>query len=176
MAVRGTAGESGRWELSHRWLSGQIDRATHRTIVAFHATADLKVGVEWNPLADEVGVVANWRLLRETEHRPAIIAGTSSDRIGTPSGQAWFVTASKGFALTPRYSVAPYAGLSWSGSEDRMLYPFGANVAIGDRTSAMYIYDGVHSHISASRGFGRWVATALLVRMKDPGVALGVRF
>lgn len=176
MAVRGTAGETARWELSHRWLSRQIDRATHRTILAWHATPDLKVGIEWNPLADEVGVVANWRLSRETERRPAIIAGTSSDRIGTPSGQSYFVTASKAFVITPRYGVAPYAGLSWSGAEDRMLYPFGVNASIGETSSAMFLYDGVHSHLSVSRAIGRWVVTGLLVEMSDPGVAVGLRF
>lgn len=176
MAVRGTAGDSGRWELSHRWLTGQIDRATHRTILAWQATPDFKFGVEWNPLVGEAGVVANWRIVRETVRRPAIIAGTSSDRIGTPSGQAWFVTASKGFEITPQVGIAPYVGMSWSGAEDRMLYPFGINTSVGDRSSIMFLYDGVHSHLTASRALGRWVVTGLLVEMSDPGLAVGVRF
>ena len=65
MAVRGTALDNGEWEMSHRYLSGQIDRATNRTIVMHQLRPSLKLGVEWNPGVDEVGFVANWRTLSE---------------------------------------------------------------------------------------------------------------
>ncbi|HEX2061627.1 MAG TPA: hypothetical protein VHK90_12880, partial [Thermoanaerobaculia bacterium] len=76
MAVRGIA-DAAKWELSHRWLSGQIERATHRTILMHQLRPNLKAGVEWNPGANEVGFVANWRALSESAHRPAVIFGTS---------------------------------------------------------------------------------------------------
>ena len=41
-----------------------------------------RFGVEYNPLADDLGPLANYRAIRETLHRPALSFGTSSDRIG----------------------------------------------------------------------------------------------
>lgn len=171
MAVRGTADDA-RWELSHRYLTGQIDRATHRTIVMRQLRPDLKAGIEWNPLADEVGFVANWRAVGETERRPAIIFGTSSDRIGTPEGQSYYVTVSK--SVHRRF--APYVSASYSSYEERMLYPFGVNVALGERWSAMVMNDGVHTHLSATYVWDRFAVTLLAVERKDLGVTLGTRF
>jgi len=148
-----------------------IDRATHRTVVMHRFTRDLKAGVEWNVRANEVGVVANWRALAETETRPALMFGTSSDRIGTPSGQSYYATLSKSFAR-----VAPYAGVSWSGYEERLLYPFGVNVALMDGWSAMLINDGVHTHLSTTYGWKNLSLTLLAVERKHVGVTVGMTF
>jgi hypothetical protein len=148
-----------------------IDRATHRTVLMHRFTRDFKAGVEWNAQADEVGVVANWRALGETERRPALIFGTSSDRIGTPSGRSYYATISKSFSR-----VAPYAGVSWSGYEERLLYPFGLNVALGKGWSAMLINDGVHTHVSATYGRGNVALTVLAVERKHAGISVGVTF
>jgi hypothetical protein len=134
---------------------------------------DFKAGVEWNARANEIGFVANWRALPETARRPAVIFGTSSDRIGTPRGQSYFVTASKSI---PGLPVAPYVSASYSGYENRMLYPFGVNVAIGDRWTAMLINDGVHTHLSATYAWSRFALTLLAVNRRDPGFTIGARF
>lgn len=176
MAVRGTADDNTRWELSHRYLTGQIPRATHRTILTRQISRDLKVGIEWNVRADEVGVVANWRALPETRRRPAVIFGTSSDRIGTPEGQAYFVTVSKSLHKELGLPIAPYVGASYSEYEERVIYPFGVNVMLGENWSGMISNDGVHTHLSASRGFERFVVTLLAVRLEDPGITIGMRF
>ena len=176
MAVRGTAAENAKWEVSHRYLSGQIARATHRTIVMHQLLPSLKLGVEWNPGADEIGFVANWRALPETQRRPAVIFGTSSDRIGTAEGQSYYVTVSKSLHDLTGLPLAPYAGASYSTFENRMLYPFGVNVALGPRWSAMLINDGVHTHLSATYGWNRFAVTLLAVERKDPGITIGARF
>ena len=176
MAVRGTASDNAKWEVSHRYLSGQIDRATHRTIVMHQLRPSLKLGVEWNAGADEVGFVANWRALSETQRRPAVIFGTSSDRIGTPEGQSYYVTVSKSLHHETGLPIAPYVSASYSTFENRMLYPFGVNVAIGPQWSAMLINDGVHTHLSATYAWSRFALTVLAVERKDLGVTLGARF
>ena len=173
MAVRGTAFDKAKWEVSHRWVSGVIDRATHRSVIMYRLAPSLKMGVEVNPLADEVGLVANWRAVSETATRPAVIFGTSSDRIGTPSGQSYFMTVSK---RLPAWPVAPYAGVSYSGYEGRLLYPFGVNVEIGPGWSAMLMNDGVHTHLSASFVRGRYSVTLLAIERKDLGVTVGATF
>ena len=171
MAVRGTASETHQWELSHRFIEGVIDRATHRTVVMHRFTRDFKAGVEWNALANEVGVVANWRALGETALRPALIFGTSSDRIGTPSGQSYYATVSKSFSR-----VAPYAGVSWSEHEERLLYPFGVNVALPGGWSAMLMNDGVHTHLSATYARRNIALTLLAVERRNFGITVGTTF
>jgi len=134
-------------------------------------TRDLKAGIEWNARANEVGLVANWRALAETETRPALMFGTSSDRIGTPSGQSYYATVSKSFSR-----VAPYAGVSWSGYEERLLVPFGLNVALMEGWSAMLINDGVHTHLSTTYGLRNVSLTLLAVERKHVGVTVGITF
>lgn len=176
MAVRGTASGKENWSLSHRYLTGQIDRATHRTILMHRLRPNVDVGVEWNALADEIGIVANWRAVQETERSPAVIFGTSSDRIGTPDGQAYFVTVSKSLHHEIGLPVAPYLGASYSTFEDRMLYPFGVNVALAPRWSAMLINDGVHTHLSTTYAWARFAVTLLAVEREDFGITIGARF
>jgi hypothetical protein len=172
VAVRGTAFDDAKWELSHRYVSGVIDRATHRSVLMYRLHSSLKLGVEVNPLAEEVGLVANWRALSETTTRPAVIFGTSSDRIGTPSGQSYFVTVSKRLSLP----VAPYAGVSYSGYEQRFLYPFGVNVEIRPGWSAMLMNDGVHTHLSTTFAGTRFSATLLAIERRHLGVTIGTTF
>jgi hypothetical protein len=156
-----------------------IDRATHRTVVMVRLTPDVKAGVEWNAKAGEVGLVANWRALGETERRPALIFGTSSDRIGTPSGQAYYATVSKSIpSFLERYGVglAPYVGLSWSGYEERFVVPFGLNVGLPQGWSAMLIHDGVHTHLSATYARRNLSWTLLAVERQHVGVTVGTTF
>lgn len=176
MGVRGTSDEA-RWEASYRFLTGQIDRATHRIVLMRQWTPAFKAGVEVNPLADEIGLVANWRLLAETARRPAVILGTSSDRIGTPSGQSYYATVAKSLHRELGIPLAPFAGLSWSGAEDRFVFPFGASIALGRRWSAMVQNDGVHTHGSVTfTPASRWAVTLLAVRFEEPGITIGARF
>jgi hypothetical protein len=176
MAVRGTASDNAKWEVSHRYLTGQIDRATHRTIVMHQLRPNLKLGVEWNPGAGEVGFVANWRAIPEARVRPAVMFGTSSDRIGTTVGQSYYVIASKSLHHETGLPIAPYVSASYSTFENRMLYPFGVNVAIGSHWSAMLINDGVHTHVSGTYAWSRFAVTLLAVERKDIGVTVGARF
>ena len=176
MAVRGTAFDDTKWELSHRYLNDQIPRATHRTVLTYQVRPDLKAGLEWNAEAGELGIVANWRAIGETERRPAVIFGTSSDRIGTPDGQAYFVTVSKSLHHSLGWPVAPYVGVSYSEHEKGLLYPFGVNVALGERWSAMLLNDGVHTHLSATYAWSRFALTVLAVERRDLGLSIGARF
>lgn len=175
MAVRGTADDT-KWELSHRYISGQIDRATNRTIVMHQLRPNLKLGLEWNRGVDEVGFVANWRALSESRRRPAVIFGTSSDRIGTPEGQSYYVTVSKSLHEETGWPIAPYVSASYSTHDNRVLYPFGLNVALGNHWSTMLLNDGVHTHLSATYAWSRFAVTVLAVERKDLGVTVGARF
>jgi hypothetical protein len=132
--------------------------------------------VEINPRVEEIGIVANWRAVSETVRRPAVIFGTSSDRIGTPSGQSYFVTASKSLHHDIGLPVAPYVGASWSTHEERVVFPFGMNIALKPNWTAMAMYDGVHTHLSSTVGWRRIAVTLLAIRRRDFGVTIGTTF
>ncbi len=136
-------------------------------------TPSLKAGLEWNANANELGIVANWRALAETRTRPALIFGTSSDRIGTPAGQSYYATISKSLPSIP---VAPYVGLSYSGHADAFLVPFGVNVGLGRGWSAMLVNDGVHTHLSATYARPTFSVTLLAVERRHLGMTVGTTF
>ena len=91
----------------------------------------LTAGVEFNPRAEashRVNPLVNWVALTETHRRPALIIGTSSDRIGTPSGQSFYATLSKSLRDETGLPIAPYAGVSYGTYEHRWLPLAGLNV------------------------------------------------
>ena len=61
-----------------------------------------QLGLEYNPAASEISPLFNAFLLTETDTRPALFIGTSSDRIGSPAGtQAYFFTLAKRLPRLP---------------------------------------------------------------------------
>jgi hypothetical protein len=106
----------------------------------------LQAGIEVNPLSSDVSPLVNWRALEETEHRPALILGTSSDRIGTPSGQAFYATLSKDLEGWLDLPLAPYAGVSYGTYEDQLYGIGGLVVALGERVTSYTTWDGVNFH------------------------------
>ena len=83
-------------------------------------------------------------LVAESDRRPGLFLGTSSDRIGSPKGeQAWFATATK-YLETTRTSF--YSSLNWSGWDEGLNFPFGVAQDVGDGFAVRYMYDGQESH------------------------------
>ena len=129
-----------------------------------------QIGVEYNPLVDEVDPLATVFLLTETDARPAFFLGTSSDRIGSPKGeQAYFVTASK---LMPRVPLSAYASLNYSEWDEGFNYPFGAEWFIWRGFSLRYMYDGERSHLLGNWVGGHVGVSLMAVWMDTFGIAL----
>jgi hypothetical protein len=112
----------------------------------------------------------------ETARRPAVIVGTSSDRIGTPTGQSFYVTLSKDLEREIALPVAPYVGAAYGTYEDELRAIGGINVRLARGLSALVIYDGVHVHPTMTYAWGSFGVSLLLVRARDPGVSVNVRF
>ena len=79
-----------RWTLGVRLLTNQIPRAAVRTTLTYKFHPPVQLGVEYNPRAGEFKPLANLLLVADTTKRPAVMLGTSTNRIGTPSGQIVF--------------------------------------------------------------------------------------
>ena len=115
-------------------------------------------------------------LLAETKNRPAILLGTSSDRIGTPKGQSFYVTLSKDLNTWIKLPIAPYAGLAYGTFEDRARAIGGVHIRLPRRVSSLLIFDGVHLHPTLSYAYKRQVFSLILVRGKDPGLSYSFSF
>ena len=70
-------------------------RPRWRTTLDYRVTPKLQLGLEYNAAIGELDLRGNWFIQPETDNRPGVIAGFSSDRIGTPYGKMYFVTLSK---------------------------------------------------------------------------------
>lgn len=120
--------------------------------------------------------LANVVLVGETNRRPALIAGTSSDRIGTPSGQSFYLTVSKDLRRELGIPVAPYVGVAYGTYEDRARAIAGLNVDFGRGFSSLTIYDGVRVHPTLSYSHGRHGLSLILAQARHPGFSYNVRF
>lgn len=136
----------------------------------------LSVGVEYNPKADNVELLANLRVVDETARRPAVRVGTSSDRVGTPSGESYFVTVAKDLEGLTGLPLAPYVGVAYGTYEDKARPIGGLNVRLGARWSSLMMFDGVHLHQTLTYINGRHGLTLVLIRSKHPGISYNVRF
>jgi hypothetical protein len=165
-----------RWIFSSRYIANQIDRAKLRFTLTYRLHERITAGVEYNPLADDVHPLANILLVEETRKRPAVIIGTSTDRIGTPGGQAYYMTFSKNLKRETKLPIAPYAGLMYGTYEDRFRPVGGLNVGFTERWTALLTFDGVHVHQLLNYNYKQHVFSFILVRGKNPGVSYSITF
>ena len=165
-----------KWTFGLRVLPEQIPRARVRATLTYRFHPRLTAGVEYNPLADEVGVIGNLLVLTETRRRPALMIGTSTDRIGTPSGQAFYFTFSKNLRRETGLPVSPYVGAAYGTYEDRLRPVGGVNIELGRGFSSLITYNGVHVHPIVNYARGRHVFSLVLVRGHQPGASYSVTF
>ena len=99
-----------------------------------------------NPLDGDVGPLANLLVMEETERLPAVILGTSSDRIGTEEGRAVYATASKNLEALIGLPVAPYAGASFSTHTKDVLAIGGLAIFWSESVSSQHLWDGENLH------------------------------
>lgn len=165
-----------RWIFSFRWIDDQIPRASVRTTLTYRFHPNFTAGVEYNPRADDVHPLANWLLLHETARRPAMMIGTSTDRIGTPRGQAYYVTFSKNLRRETKLPIAPYVGTAYGTYEDRFRPVSGINVGFTENLTALTTFDGVHGHQLVTYSLRRHSFSFLLVRFKEPGISYSITF
>ena len=176
--MSGAANESSeKWTFGIRVLSNQIPRASLRTTLTYRIHPRLSLGVEYNPRADDVGLLANFVALTETAKRPALIFGTSSDRIGTPNGRSIYATLSKNLSRVVKLPIATYAGAAYGTYEHRFRPIAGVTVNWRKDLSSLLIFDGVKVHPTLTYALRRrHVFTFLLAQSKNPGASYSFSF
>lgn len=140
----------------------------------YRVVPTLQFGVEYNPVAAEVGPLVTWFLLTEEESRPAVFLGTSSDRIGSPEGaQSYYMTVAK---YLPLVRTSPYVSLNYSEWDKGWNVPFGANVELGHGLSVQPMYDGHRTHLLGTYATERFSSTLIWAWLERAGVAVSVGF
>jgi hypothetical protein len=168
--------DSQKWTFGARLIANQIDRARWRNTLTYRFHPRFTAGVEYNPLAGKVSLLANLVAMTETHRRPALILGTSSDRIGTPFGQSYYATLSKNLRRETGLPVAPYAGVAYGSFEDRFRPIGGLNVALSERWNSTIIYDGVRAHPLLNYARGRHQLSLIFERGRNPGMSYSISF
>ncbi|MFZ0748564.1 MAG: hypothetical protein WAM70_04315 [Pyrinomonadaceae bacterium] len=159
-----------------RLLTNQIPRAAVRTTLTYKFHPRVQLGIEYNPRAGEFKPLANILLLTEGERRPALMIGTSTDRIGTPSGQSFYVTVSKNLRRTTGLPIAPYAGATY-GTFDHRVRPIGGlNIYLPKGFSILATYNGVNVHPLLTFSHGRHSLSLIMVKGRDPGMSYSITF
>ncbi len=165
-----------KWTYGVRVIAKQIDRAKWRNTLTYRFHPRFTAGIEYNPLAGKVSPLANLVVMTENHKRPALIVGTSSDRIGTPSGQSFYATFSKSLKHQTNLPISPYIGVAYGTFEDRARVIGGLNITFGERWSSTILFDGVRVHPIVNYTFGRHQLGAIMERGRHPGVSYSVSF
>ena len=157
-----------------RYIDTELERPRWRSTANYTVIPTLQVGVEYNMVAAELSPLATWFVMTETERRPALFFGTSSDRIGSPEGmQAYYVTTAK---YLPLIRTAPYVTLNYSEWDEGLNIPFGANVELGAGLSIRPMYDGQRTHLLASWATSRASVTLIWAWLESAGAAVSFGF
>jgi hypothetical protein len=137
----------------------------------------IHIGVEYNPKVGEVHPLLTLIPVTETQNRPAIIFGYSSDRIGTPKGDAFYLTASKDLQHWTGLPIAPYFGVVFGTYEHRFRAIGGLNMRLRKNLTSLIQFDGVKVHPTLTYTFNDTHSlTFLLIRGKSPGMTYTFSF
>ena len=165
-----------KWTYGVRVIANQIDRAKWRNTLTYRFHPRFTAGIEYNPLAKKVSPLANLVVMTETHTRPALILGTSSDRIGTPSGQSFYATLSKNLKHHTGLPVAPYFGVAYGTFDDRARAIGGLNINFSERWSSTILFDGVRVHPLLNYTYRRHQFGFILERGRNPGGSYSISF
>jgi hypothetical protein len=148
-----------------------------RTTLMYRWHPRVHVGLEFNPRVGEVHPLLTLIPVTETETRPAVIIGVSSDRIGTPRGTSFYVTASKDLERWTGLPIAPYAGIVY-GTYDKEFRPIGGlNIRLPRNFSSLIQFDGHKLHPGVTYSFNDTHAlTFMMIRLKQPGMTYTFSF
>ncbi|WP_395139542.1 hypothetical protein [Armatimonas sp.] len=154
------------------------ERPRWRTTLTGRVSPRFQVGAEFNANAPKAKLnpVGNYFIQPESENRPGIVAGFSSDRIGTPSGMSYFVSAQKQLGGESG-KLAPYVGLAYSEFGKQVLAPFGASFALRDDLVLLPMCDGKYGHTTLSWFSKRGESVSLIAAFnKRIGIAFARNF
>jgi hypothetical protein len=152
----------------------ELDRPRWRSTASYRVIPSLQLGIEVNPVVQEVGPLVTWFLVTEQGPRPAAFVGTSSDRIGSPAGtQSYYLTIAKNLDPLP---VSAYGSINYSEWDEGWNIPFGANIEVLPRITVQPMYDGHRTHLLGAYSSDHFSVTLIWAWLERAGIAASVGF
>ena len=159
---------------SARFVDTALDRPRWRFTANYRVNHRLQIGAELNPKAEEIGPLFTLFLFTETEMRPALFLGTSSDRIGSPSGkQSYYGTVSK---YLPDLRTTIYGSVNYSEWDEAVNFPVGVGFEVGKGFSVRPMYDGDRGHLMFNYFADRYGVSLMAVWFETMGISLSAGF
>jgi YHS domain-containing protein len=184
-----------RWTLSYRYVNERNwVAARHRVSLDYALSPRLAVGIEragsdnashkartnglLNTLRFSDGDTAlmpraSWFITGDGRNHPSLVLGMASDRLSTPHGQAFFLTAAKSIPNSPLTPFISVKNNTWNG---RTVFPFGANLRLAPGYTFQAIHDGDHTHLLLTKLGKNSTYSLLLAQSKYVGFAWSVGF
>ena len=155
-------------------MDTEQERPRWRTTLNYRVFNRLQLGIEYNAAASEIVPLFSLFLFTETDIRPGLFLGTSSDRIGSPaSEQAYFLTATKRLPYLP---LSVYGTVNYSEWDDELNFPFGASIDFGKGFSVRGMYDGEEPHLMFNYFYKQHGVSLMYVWFETFGVAMSTGF
>lgn len=187
---------AGQWMASYRYIAIDDVKARHRFTLDYAVTPRLTIGLERsgsdtnpNPVpkftdrpgdylrfSDGDALVLprfSWFITPEGEDHPSLLVGSASDRLSTPTGQAFFLTASKHIPNSP---VTPFVSIKTNTTDGRTVFPFGVNYALPNNFVIQAINDGDYTHFLFTKMMDRAAFSLLLARSQYIGFSVTYGF
>lgn len=115
----------------------------------------------------------SWFITPETKTTPSLVIGSVADRLSTPKGQAFFLTASK---MITGAHLTPFVSVKTNSYEGKTVYPFGVNWAARNDLTLQAVNDGDYSHFLLTQVNGQTAYSLLLARGKYLGFSVSFGF
>jgi len=184
-----------RWTLSMRYINERRHTASRQRISIDYALSPrLSVGLERSGSDDSTGPKktngifntlrfsdgdtpilprASWFITTEGKHHPSLVLGLTSDRLSTPHGQAFFLTAAHTIKGVP---ITPFVSVKTNSFDGKTVFPFGANLQVAPRFTLQAINDGDYTHLLLTHLGQRQTMSIMLAKSKYLGFAWSVGF
>jgi len=179
--VRGArlAGDTTKAIFSFRWIPEKDDNGQIYFALRFVVHPDISLGLDVRPLTDDVGFLATWRAVEETQRRPALVLGTSNDDFTDGddeiNSQTLYGMLAKNLFNVGPVNVAPYAGAAWIFELEEVRPLGGINFGV-DNFSTLIQYSGTDTHLNVSYRHHKSVLSFIYWGLKYPGLAYTQRF
>lgn len=132
-----------RFAVDLRLIEGiDTDRSRASLTATYAYDERLTLGVEVAPKDDEFNPLVIYRVFDETREGPSLTIGTSTDRIGTPSGRSYWATAGRSFEAALDFPVSAYVGAAWGEFEDELTAIAGLRIDWNRGISTTSAWDG----------------------------------
>lgn len=191
----GANGLPTRWNIAYRYINIDKDiSARHRLTVDYAVNPRLSLGLErsgsdssllpvrtdggWNWLRTSDGDApvlprGSWFITPEGPNYPSLVLGFTSDRLSTPKGQAFFLTAAK---WIPGTVFTAFVSVKTNSYNGRTVMPFGVNTRLSPEWTLQTINDGDYTHVLLSHVFDWGSGSVILARSRYLGFGVSFGF